>query len=80
MPHSVTKAKVIDGAIVDPLFRHEAISVESYYWPADYIDTLALSKSVLLQERKMLHTHYQTKCISLINIIRWGLYQSIAEM
>lgn len=31
MPHSVTKAKVIDGAIVDPLFRHEAISVESYY-------------------------------------------------
>lgn len=31
MSHSVTKAKVIDGAVVDPLFLHEAISTESYY-------------------------------------------------
>lgn len=28
MPCFATKAKVIDGAVVDPLFFHKAISVE----------------------------------------------------
>lgn len=27
-----TKAKAIAGAVVDPLFLHKAIAVESYHW------------------------------------------------